>query len=127
VTSRTAVPASDVVTVCPLRAVASEGASWVQDGVAVVRRQGHLYAFEELCPHAGVSLVEGQVRHGELRCPLHGGRFRLRDGRVVAGPAERALVCFDLQESGDSLLVRRRSPTVPRAGLRDRLRRLLGR
>jgi 3-phenylpropionate/trans-cinnamate dioxygenase ferredoxin subunit len=124
VTSRTAVPASDVVAVCPLRAVAGEGAGWVQDGVAVVRRQGQLYAFEELCPHAAVSLVEGQVRHGELRCPLHGGRFRLRDGRVVAGPAERALVCYDVEEAGEQLLVRRREQAPPtRRGLRGRLLR----
>ena len=33
------------------------------------------------CPHAGGLLGHGWVEEGEVVCPLHRWRFRLRDGR----------------------------------------------
>ena len=38
--------------------------------------------FDNLCPHNGHSLLEGQVNHlNEIVCPLHGYRFNINDGR----------------------------------------------
>jgi nitrite reductase/ring-hydroxylating ferredoxin subunit len=104
------------VAVCPLAALQGEGARWSQDGVAVVRRQGRLHAFEDSCPHGGVSLSEGEVRGGAVRCPRHGARFRLSDGTVLRGPATRALTCFDVAQTPAGVVVRTRlrPPEPPR-------------
>jgi len=104
---------AEVVAVCPLAALRDDGARWVQDGVAVVREGGHLYAFEQACPHAGASLAEGRLRGGSISCPQHGGRFRLRDGQVLAGPPRRPLLCYDVEEDGLTVLVRARQAPVP--------------
>ena len=101
----------DVVAVCPLAALREEGARWAQDGVALVRQGGRVYAFEDTCPHLQVSLVDADVSRGAVSCPAHGGRFRLADGKRLAGPSPRPLTCFDVEQSGEDLLVR------PRAGV----------
>jgi nitrite reductase/ring-hydroxylating ferredoxin subunit len=59
--------------------------------VFVIRWQGRLLAYENACPHAGVSLDWTPDRffdrNGELLiCALHGARFRPDDGLCVAGP-----------------------------------------
>jgi nitrite reductase/ring-hydroxylating ferredoxin subunit len=42
---------------------------------------------ENTCSHAGGPLNEGTVEGGDVICPWHGSRFRLRDGAVAGGPA----------------------------------------
>lgn len=116
---------AEVVAVCPLAEVQAEGARWVGAGVAVVRHGGALHAFQERCPHAAASLAEGALHHGQVTCPHHGARFRLRDGKVLSGPARRDLRCYDVEEVGDEGLVRPRTGPAPRPPLRQRLVELL--
>ena len=37
--------------------------------------EGRAIALDGRCPHKGVSLAVGKLRHGELECPYHGWRF----------------------------------------------------
>jgi nitrite reductase/ring-hydroxylating ferredoxin subunit len=57
-------------------------------GVLLYSHAGTVHAVAAQCTHAGGPLQEGEV-DDELcvRCPWHGGRFRLTDGSVVRGPA----------------------------------------
>ena len=43
--------------------------------VAVVRKDGALYALSNVCPHQHGPLGEGMVRAGYLECPWHGYQF----------------------------------------------------
>jgi nitrite reductase/ring-hydroxylating ferredoxin subunit len=118
-------PEAAVVAVCPLAAVEVEGARWVGDGVAVVRHRGELHAFQERCPHAAASLAEGALHHGQVTCPQHGARFRLRDGKALAGPTRKAMRCFDVEQAGDEVLVRPRTASPAPPSLARRLAELL--
>lgn len=52
----------------------------------LLQEQGEVYLFDARCPHRGHSLLDATVQNNNLRCPLHGYQFALRDGRVrVAG------------------------------------------
>ena len=53
-------------------------------------REG-LFALDNTCTHAEARLCEGRLRATRIVCPLHGGSFDVRDGRVLGPPAERAL------------------------------------
>jgi nitrite reductase/ring-hydroxylating ferredoxin subunit len=55
--------------------------------VLLTRVAGEVCALENTCNHAGGPLDEGTVEDGDVICPWHGSRFRLRDGAVVGGPA----------------------------------------
>jgi nitrite reductase/ring-hydroxylating ferredoxin subunit len=50
-------------------------------------REG-VFALDNICTHAHARLCEGRLRTTRLVCPLHGGSFDIRDGRVLGPPAE---------------------------------------
>jgi len=66
------------------------------DGVplVLVRREGHVYALAETCAHLGGPLSEGSLEGASIRCPWHGSRFSLQDGRVLDGPSTWDQPCF---------------------------------
>lgn len=55
--------------------------------VVLVRLGDKIAAISATCPHAGGPLDEGSLENGVVTCPWHSSRFRLRDGRVLTGPA----------------------------------------
>ena len=46
-----------------------------------------IHALHATCAHAGGPLNKGTLVVACVECPWHGSRFRLRDGRVMRGPA----------------------------------------
>ncbi|MEQ9607069.1 MAG: Rieske 2Fe-2S domain-containing protein [Kiloniellaceae bacterium] len=53
--------------------------------VVLLRRGGHVGAFQGLCPHQFARLVEGRVKDGWLHCPRHHACFSLADGHCGPG------------------------------------------
>lgn len=51
--------------------------------LAIICEGDEVVALMDRCPHAGGSLGQGWVEEGEVVCPLHRWRFRLRDGRCT--------------------------------------------
>jgi 3-phenylpropionate/trans-cinnamate dioxygenase ferredoxin subunit len=103
---------------CPLNQLA-EGINRI-NGLAVVRRGGTIHAFSEGCPHGASSLADGVVRGGVITCPGHGARFRLRDGKAVAGPTRTPLTMLTAVVRGGVVLIHDEAPT--RRPLLERLR-----
>ncbi len=65
--------------------------------ILVIHSNGKLYGLDARCSHAGAPLEEGTVEKYTLTCPWHGSQFRITDGAVVRGPAEKSLGVFDAQ------------------------------
>lgn len=65
--------------------------------VLVCNVQGAIHAVENVCTHAGIALASGRLRGCVIECPLHGGKFDLRDGRPVAGPPRKPLPRFEVR------------------------------
>ncbi|MBO0812621.1 MAG: Rieske (2Fe-2S) protein [Microlunatus sp.] len=73
-----------------------------------------ILAYSKICTHVGcpISLWEQQTHH--LLCPCHQSTFDLADsGRVVFGPAARALPQLPIKVNADGYLVARSDFTVP--------------
>lgn len=81
--------------------------------VAIVRRKGELFAFEDRCTHDGESLAGAELDDdsaapcGVVVCPRHGARFCLRTGAVLAPPAYEPLRLFTVRERDGRLELRR--------------------
>ncbi len=73
--------------------------------ILVVNFNGQLLCLAARCTHAGAPLVEGEMSGDILTCPWHGSRFRVTDGSVVKGPAEKALKTYDCQLQAGNLFV----------------------
>lgn len=81
--------------------------------LCVGRFAGALFAVKDDCPHAEFPLSEGSLLpNGELECCWHGARFDCRSGAVRRGPAEDALVMYEIEARDDALFARR----APRSG-----------
>ena len=52
--------------------------------VAITRVNGTVCAFENKCPHMGLSLARGKISDGAITCPFHGSRFDIRSGKNLA-------------------------------------------
>ena len=59
--------------------------------ILVVNLNGQFFCYEGRCTHAGAPLAEGALNGDVLTCPWHGSQFRITDGSVVRGPAEKQL------------------------------------
>ena len=87
------------------RVLASAAAADVPQGGALLFRNERLalfrddsgfYALSLICSHLGCTVT---VTEDALSCPCHGSRFD-RQGKVLTGPADRALARMKVEESG---------------------------
>src|SRR5690349_13411505 len=63
------------------------------EAVILVRSGAAWHALGASCTHYGVSLADGLVVEGTLRCPAHHAAFDVATGEAVRGPALRGLTC----------------------------------
>ena len=75
-----------------MRAVSLEG----RELLLCHTREG-VFALDNLCTHAEARLCEGRLRAPRLLCPLHGGAFDVRDGRVLKGPPQQPLASYQVR------------------------------
>ncbi|WP_019545613.1 non-heme iron oxygenase ferredoxin subunit [Streptomyces sulphureus] len=69
--------------------------------VSVVRTEGQVFAVNDICTHANVSLSEGEVEDCQIECWLHGSRFDLRTGKPSGPPASRPVPVYPVKIEGD--------------------------
>ncbi|MGB9082503.1 MAG: Rieske (2Fe-2S) protein [Desulfuromonadaceae bacterium] len=69
--------------------------------LALFRDDSGFYALSLVCTHLGCTVT---VTEDDLSCPCHGSRFD-RQGTVLAGPADRALVRMKVEVRGELLEV----------------------
>ena len=56
-------------------------------GIVVIRSGDEIHAYEDVCPHAGWRLSEGEIIDGRLECPGHGWQFEKATGQCTDVPA----------------------------------------
>jgi nitrite reductase/ring-hydroxylating ferredoxin subunit len=54
--------------------------------VALFNVEGIVYAIDDTCLHAGMSLGTGELRGNVLRCPAHGWRYDVTTGDAMKEP-----------------------------------------
>lgn len=73
--------------------------------VALYDVAGTLYATDNLCSHGQARLCDGFLEGHEIECPMHQGRFDVRDGSATCGPAAEAIRSYPVKvEAGRVLL-----------------------
>jgi nitrite reductase/ring-hydroxylating ferredoxin subunit len=73
--------------------------------VAVFHYEGQFYALEDICPHAGAPLYNGDLRDGTVMCMWHGWRFNLHDGVCINLPRACNVNTFPVTIRGQDLYV----------------------
>jgi 3-phenylpropionate/trans-cinnamate dioxygenase ferredoxin subunit len=97
------------VRVCQLGELPDVGAAAADiDGrvISIIRTEdGTVYAVDDTCTHAEVSLSEGEVDGCQIECWLHGSRFDLRTGEPSGPPATVPIATHHVKIEGDEVYV----------------------
>ncbi|NMG36338.1 Rieske 2Fe-2S domain-containing protein [Azoarcus sp. TTM-91] len=89
VAARDAVPADDVI-----------GVEAAGRDIALYDVEGALYATDNLCTHGRARMCDGFLEGHEIECPLHQGRFDMRDGKALCAPLTENLRCYPVRVEG---------------------------
>ncbi len=73
--------------------------------IAVFNVGGRYYAVDDVCPHSGGPLSEGDVSGSEVECPWHGAVFDLADGSHKCPPADHGVACYRVSVHGGEIRV----------------------
>ncbi|MEO8807070.1 MAG: non-heme iron oxygenase ferredoxin subunit [Burkholderiaceae bacterium] len=59
-----------------------------------------VYATDNICTHGQARLCDGFLDGHEIECPLHQGKFDVRDGKPVCEPVTDALRSYPVKVEG---------------------------
>jgi nitrite reductase/ring-hydroxylating ferredoxin subunit/uncharacterized membrane protein len=74
--------------------------------IVLARTDDGYAAFDDRCTHKGGTLAGGILACGVVTCPWHGSQFSVKDGSVQAGPAEKSIGTYAIEESAGNVLLR---------------------
>ncbi|WP_028222881.1 non-heme iron oxygenase ferredoxin subunit [Paraburkholderia oxyphila] len=80
------VPADDVV------AVQAGGKELAVYGV-----DGEVFATDNICTHGHARLCDGFLEGHEIECPLHQGRFDIRNGQAMCEPLTNGIQTYPVK------------------------------
>ena len=83
--------------------------------ILLYRRDGTLYALDNLCSHAAGLLSRGSVAGLIVTCPLHGSQYCLADGSVRRGPSHQPQPVIRTRVRNGWIEVRGNQPAPRRA------------
>ncbi|QRQ83723.1 non-heme iron oxygenase ferredoxin subunit [Cupriavidus oxalaticus] len=86
------IPQDDVI------AVAVQGKEIALYGV-----DGDVYATDNVCTHGHARLCEGFLEGHEIECPLHQGRFDIRNGAAMCAPLTEGIRTYPVRIDGDKV------------------------
>lgn len=74
------------------------------NSIAIWNIGGNFFAFQNVCPHRGGPVGEGELEGMTITCPWHGWSFELPGGVSPINPAAK-LTTYDVQVEGDDVKV----------------------
>jgi naphthalene 1,2-dioxygenase ferredoxin component len=74
--------------------------------IAIYRVGDDVYATDNICTHGQARLCDGFLDGHEIECPLHQGKFDVRDGRPTCEPAEEPLRSYAVKIDGQRVWLR---------------------
>jgi naphthalene 1,2-dioxygenase ferredoxin component len=73
--------------------------------IALYKVEGSVYATDNTCTHGQARLCDGFLDGHEIECPLHQGKFDIRDGRATCAPVTVALRSYPVRIEGGRVLL----------------------
>lgn len=89
-----AVPEEDVI------GIDLEGKS-----VALYKVDGEVFATDNICSHGNARLCDGFLEGHEIECPLHQGKFDVRNGKAMCAPLTEDIKAYPVKIEGSRVFV----------------------
>jgi naphthalene 1,2-dioxygenase system ferredoxin subunit len=68
--------------------------------IAIYTVGDQVYATDNLCTHGHARLCDGFLEGHEIECPLHQGKFDVRDGKPTCAPVTEPLRSYPAKVEG---------------------------
>ncbi len=94
VTSAEDVPEDDVV-----------GIDIAGKSIALYLVEGEIYATDNICTHGNARLCDGFLEGHEIECPLHQGKFDIRNGKAMCAPLTEDVRTYPVKIDGSRVFV----------------------
>lgn len=76
-----------------------------QKRIALFNVGGKYYAVDDVCPHRGAPLSEGELNGEAVVCPWHGAIFELATGEVRRFPAAAGVGTYEVRLEGGEIAI----------------------
>ena len=94
VTSADDVPEDDVI-----------GVDIAGKSLALYQVDGAICATDNLCTHGNARLCDGFLEGHEIECPLHQGKFDIRNGKAMCAPLTEDVRTYPVRIEGSRVFV----------------------
>jgi naphthalene 1,2-dioxygenase ferredoxin component len=74
--------------------------------IALYRVSGEVFATDAVCSHGNARLCDGFLDGHEIECPLHQGKFDVRDGRATCAPASENIKTYPVKIENSRVFVK---------------------
>ncbi|VTR99917.1 Rieske (2Fe-2S) protein [Tuwongella immobilis] len=71
--------------------------------IALFLTEGQVYAIDEICPHRGAPMHEGECEGLFVTCPWHNASFDLQTGKHQCPPAKSDLAVYPVRVVGETV------------------------
>ncbi len=73
--------------------------------IALYQVDGAIYATDNLCTHGHARLCDGFLEGHEIECPLHQGKFDVRNGKAMCAPLTEDVRTYPVKIDGSRVFV----------------------
>ena len=73
--------------------------------IALYEVEGEIFATDNLCTHGNARLCDGFLEGHEIECPLHQGKFDIRNGKAMCAPLTEDVKTYPIKIEGDRVFV----------------------
>ncbi len=94
VTAADGVPEDDVI-----------GIDIAGKSLALYQVEGEIYATDNICTHGNARLCDGFLEGHEIECPLHQGKFDIRNGKAMCAPLTEDIRTYPVKIEGSRVFV----------------------
>lgn len=74
--------------------------------IALYAVGGEVFATDNICTHADARLCDGFLDGHEIECPLHQGKFDVRDGKPLCDPVTEAVRTYPVKIEDGQVFIR---------------------
>ncbi len=72
---------------------------------ALYQVDGEIYATDNICTHGNARLCDGFLEGHEIECPLHQGKFDIRNGKAMCAPLTEDVKIYPVKIEGTRVFV----------------------
>ena len=73
--------------------------------IALYQVEDTVFATDNICTHGNARLCDGFLEGHEIECPLHQGKFDIRNGKAMCAPLNEDIKTYPVKIEGNRVFV----------------------